>query len=136
MNTNNMRSGIAKKCHQKMDMFKDKSELIPVTAGDSHLSKNENLGSELCRTILAELFYFFFFLNTYKNAKYKTVANFCSLFQSKQSTSGPRGGSPQMVTKGSCLNVQEPFPLTDDHHNYKHNQKALLIPFLFFFLTL
>lgn len=47
-----------------MDMFKDKSELIPVTTGD--LNKNENLGSELCRTVLAEPFNFF--LNTCKNA--------------------------------------------------------------------
>lgn len=42
-----------------MDMFKDKSELISVTAGDLRLSKNENLGSELCRTVLPEPFYFF-----------------------------------------------------------------------------
>lgn len=37
-----------------------------------------------------------------------------------------------MVTESACLNVQEPFPLTEYHHNYKHNQKALLIQFLFF----
>lgn len=38
--------------------FKVKSELIPVTAGDSHLSKNETSGFELCRRVLAEPFKF------------------------------------------------------------------------------
>lgn len=41
-----------------MGGFKFKSELIPATAGDSHLSKNENLGLELCRRVLAEPFNF------------------------------------------------------------------------------
>lgn len=41
-----------------MGGFKVKSELIPATAGDSHLSKNENLGLELCRRVLAEPFNF------------------------------------------------------------------------------
>lgn len=41
-----------------MGGFKANSELIPVTPGDSHLSKNENLGFELCRRVLAEPFEF------------------------------------------------------------------------------
>lgn len=41
-----------------MGDFKVKSELIPVTAGDSHLSKKETLGFELCRRVLAEPFKF------------------------------------------------------------------------------
>lgn len=51
-----MTSGIAKKCHYKVGAFKVKSELIPVTAGDSHSSKNETLGFELCKRVLAEPF--------------------------------------------------------------------------------
>lgn len=81
-----------------MGGFKVKSELIPVTAGDSHSGKNETLGFELCRRVLAEPFKFhwegggtwgehvsweFVFFNIYKNVKLKTVVNFCSLFQSK-----------------------------------------------------
>lgn len=30
-----------------MDTFKDNSGLVPMTAADWHLGKNENLGSEL-----------------------------------------------------------------------------------------
>lgn len=63
-----------------MGMFKAKSELIPVTARDSHSSKNENLGSELCRTILAEPFYFWGFFIHIKmtNRKQLLTSAVCS----------------------------------------------------------
>lgn len=60
INTNNIKSSIAKKCYWKMSMFKEKLELIPVTTGYSYLSKNENLCTELCRTVLAEPFYIYY----------------------------------------------------------------------------
>lgn len=56
MNTNNVSSGIAKKNHWNMGVFKDRSGLVRVTAGGWHLSKAENLSCELYRMIWAVAF--------------------------------------------------------------------------------
>lgn len=69
VNTNNMRSVIAKTHHEKMDMFKDKSELLSVT----HTWARMKIWILNCVELFwLKHFYFFFFFSfliTYKNAK-------------------------------------------------------------------